>query len=935
MSPIRLTSKQTFMHFLRSFHWWKILPGSISAIAIGGAFQLGLFQDLEHLAYNALFRLRGSQPWSPSIAIIEVDETTLQALGQFPIPRRHYTTLLNQLATANPTAVVLDILFVEASPEDDALAQAMANQGHVVLPQSWDASGELLVPTPQLLEGAIGTGHVYMFADSDGVARTVQTALAGVPALSIVAADVHSLVYAEVEQPDLTRPFWINWPGPSETAEHYSLIDVLRGDVSLQRFQNKIVVIGVTAAATDSLKTPYDWNPPSSGVYFQAAAISNLLEGTMLYPVGKLWVLGVLMLGGPGLGWMLCRWTVGRQVMTWLGLSFVWPFVSVLFLHHYTLMPTATPIALFISTGVLVAVSEQWRTYLRLKQSEERYALAVSGSNEGIWDWDLTTQHVYFSPRWKATLGYAEHEIGTRPEDWFDRVHPDDQEGLRQAIATHLQGETDCLAHEYRMIHRDGSERWMLTRAVAIGDRHHPPRRMAGSQTDITERKQAQAQVLHNAYYDALTNLPNRVFLIDRLQRILDSHPPDSPVLLAVVLIDLDRFQLINNSFGNPGGDHLLIAVAQRFQNYLSSDQVLARVGSNEFAILLPEVRDPDEATQLTHRLQAALAQPFYLDQREVFITASMGIVVNSPHLNQPEHWLRDADTAMFHAKELGKSCFTIFRAEMRDRLLSRLQLENDLRHVLNEPGCPGLMLYYQPIVYLSTRQIVSFEALLRWQHPQRGLILPGEFIPMAEETGLIVPLGEWVLQRACRQMQRWTAQFPDKSQFCISVNLARKQFDVPNLPDIIRTTLDDASLDAAHLKLEITESTVMDNADDIITMLYQLRSLGIQLAIDDFGTGYSSLSYLRRFPIDSLKIDRSFVSTMAHENDSFTIVQTIVDLAHNLGLDVTAEGLETLEHSTQLQAIQCEYGQGYFFSHPVSAEKATRLLEDECASIR
>ncbi|MEM9447547.1 MAG: EAL domain-containing protein [Cyanobacteria bacterium P01_E01_bin.6] len=911
----------------------------LATVVVWAGWQVGWLQPLEDLAYVALFRLRGERSWNDTVVVIEINDATLQELGQFPIARQHYATLLNQLAPASSTTVVLDFLFVEPSEDDPQLARAMEQHGHVVLAQAWDAERRPMLPTPQLADAAIATGHVLKDESSDGIARYIRSDPGNIDAISVAALQAHQLVSpTPITSPVISDVLWINWPSSAAQAPHYSFIDVLYGAIPAQEFNNKIVFVGMNASAADPLKTPYDISPPTSGVYSHAAAVSNLLDNRLLWHTdrGYYWI---LWLGGPCLGWWLMRWRVGRQLLTWLGVSIIWCCLSAILFHSQYWIPTTTPIVLFMAMGGAIAVSEQWRTYVQLRCSEERYALAVNGSNEGIWDWDLSRHSLYLSPRWVQMVGIrpmisdiqlsSDGSLTASPQVWLTRVHPEDRAELERAIAQHIDQNTDYLEHEYRLIDDTGTIRWMLTRGVVTRNRHGIPLRMAGSQTDVTSRKDAETQLHQHIFYDALTGLPNRALFLAKLQDALAEIAPDHDVL-TVFLIDVDRFQLITNSLGHEWGDRVLIELGKRFQAVLSGADILARLGGDEYAVLSTNCQKIPQVHQFAETLQKSLSTPFFLNQREIFTSVSIGIVVNSRHYKQPEHWLRDADTALSNAKALGKNCYRLFQNRMRTVLIDRLELENDLRRVLSTPDCTGLVLHYQPIVYLKTGKIVGFEALVRWQHQQHGLIPPGRFIPMAEETGLIIPMGEWVLREACHQMKQWTMAFPQKPLFTVSVNLASKQCALPDLPMIVQSILTEASLDASRLKLELTESAIMDNATSIVQMLHDLRSLGLQLAIDDFGTGYSSLSYLRRFPIDNLKIDQSFVSNMEVEADSAKIIETIVDLAHSLGIDVTAEGLETLAHSTQLQSLQCEYGQGYFFSRPVDAEAATQLLIQE-----
>jgi diguanylate cyclase (GGDEF)-like protein len=447
-------------------------------------------------------------------------------------------------------------------------------------------------------------------------------------------------------------------------------------------------------------------------------------------------------------------------------------------------------------------------------------------------------------------------------------------------------------------------------------------------------------RALYDAFHDALTGLPNRALFTQKLQwasthRAVTPywlaklnypfHKDEAPAI-AVLLLGLDSFKTINDSFGHRVGDQLLVAMTKRLQTCLRPTDQLARVGGDEFAILRRDVQDPDEVTFLADQLQRQVTQPFKLNERELFATASIGIVIDrSDSKHQPEEILRDAHTALNRAKAAGKSRHEVFVTGMRLQVMTRLQLETDLRRAVQRQE---FQLRYQPIICLETGRIAGFEALVRWLHPERGFVAPSEFIPIAEETDLIIPLGRWILREACEQLRVWQDCFPKDPPLLVSVNLSGKQFSQHDLVEQVEQALSDTRLDGQSLKLEITESMAMTDVEATIALLQRLKALDLQLSIDDFGTGYSSLSYLHRFPTSTLKVDRSFVSRMGFESEDAHIVQTIIILGHNLGMDIVAEGVETAEQLSRLRALRCEYGQGYFFAQPLSAEAAEALLK-------
>jgi diguanylate cyclase (GGDEF)-like protein len=438
------------------------------------------------------------------------------------------------------------------------------------------------------------------------------------------------------------------------------------------------------------------------------------------------------------------------------------------------------------------------------------------------------------------------------------------------------------------------------------------------------ELEQSKEHFRHAAFHDALTGLPNRALLTDHLKLAIERGKQQKGHIFAVLFLDLDRFKNINDSLGHSNGDQLLVAIARRVEECLRPMDTVARLGGDEFAILLDGLEDFNDAIHVAERVQAELTRPFNLSGHEVYTTASIGIALSTTGYEDPENLLRDADIAMYRAKENGKARYELFDTVMHAHAVALLQLENDLRRAVEREE---FSVYYQPIVSLETDRLAGFEALVRWDHPERGIVAPGEFIALAEETGLITEIGQWVLRDACQQMRRWQWQAPVNRPLTLSVNLSSKQFTQPDIVEQVKRILLETDFDPRCLRLEITESVVMENAEQAASMLKQLRDLGVHLSIDDFGTGYSSLSYLHRFPVTTLKIDRSFISRMGAGDENSEIVKTIITLANNLGMEVVAEGIETEDQLAQLRALKCEYGQGYLFAKPVNAETAERLI--------
>jgi len=581
-----------------------------------------------------------------------------------------------------------------------------------------------------------------------------------------------------------------------------------------------------------------------------------------------------------------------------------------------------------IASGGVVAtytdITERNKAEERLRESEQRYALAAAGSNDGLWDWDLSRNAVFFSDRFKRMLGYVPEEFSDGPEEWISRLHPEDVQRFTAQLDAHLNGASSNFESEHRLRHRDESYRWMLARGLAVRDDKGAAFRIAGSLTDVTDRKRAEEQAVHDALHDTLTGLPNRTLFLERVRQALSRHRRSAAATFAVIYLDLDRFKVVNESLGHVHGDDMIIAAARRLEQHLKFGDTVARLGGDEFAILLEDVEDKTEAKAIADTLQKALSSPFVLGGKEIFSTASMGIAHSEDDYERPEEILRDSELAMYRAKERGKARAVVFETAMRGSALTPLDIETDLRRALDRGE---MTLAYQPIVSLASGRISGFEALVRWQHGQRGNVPPTEFIPLAEETGMIVELGEWVLRQACQQMMAWSREHPEVGQFEVSVNLSSRQFAQADLVRTVTKSLEGTGLEPERLKLEITESALMENAQRSAEMLRQLKALDIRVCVDDFGTGYSSLSYLHTFPIDTLKIDKSFVQDMGRNRQNLEIVRTIALLAQNLRLEVIAEGVETPEQLAQLRALGCGYAQGFMFSRPRSVEGVTRLL--------
>ncbi|MFL5249952.1 MAG: EAL domain-containing protein [Myxococcales bacterium] len=576
--------------------------------------------------------------------------------------------------------------------------------------------------------------------------------------------------------------------------------------------------------------------------------------------------------------------------------------------------------------GTLLDVTERRRTERALRDSEERYALAARGANDGLWDWDLVANRVYLSPRWKAMLGLGEGDIGGNPDGWLGRVHPDDHARLTADIAAHVEGRSAHLESEIRIRHADGTWRTMLVRGAAVRDASGKATRMAGSQTDITDRKRAEEKLLHDALHDGLTGLPNRALFMDRVGQAMAFQARRSDYRFAVLMLDVDRFKTVNESLGHAMGDRLLASVAKRVWRCVRPGDTVARLSGDEFAVLLEDYAVAEEPRRVADRIIAEMAAPHDLGGTEVFTSASVGVAVGRPELGKPEDLLRDADVALYRAKDLGRSRYVVYHPSMRTRAREQLQFETDLRRAL---GRNELRVVFQPIVSLTTGLPTGCEALVEWQHPGRGRIPPSDFIPMAEETGLILPIGNWVLRESCKQVKAWAGRCEAGPTPTVSVNLSARQLLHAELVDQVRAAISDAGIVPGQLRLEVTESVIMENAGPASLLLTQLKALGVHLLIDDFGTGYSSLSYLHNFRFDTLKIDRSFVSRIDTAQKNVEIVRTILSLSRALGMTAVAEGVETEGQVAQLQMLKCDSAQGFYFSRGLEGQLFGAMLSD------
>jgi PAS domain S-box-containing protein len=578
------------------------------------------------------------------------------------------------------------------------------------------------------------------------------------------------------------------------------------------------------------------------------------------------------------------------------------------------------------------------RVRRELAERDELFRLISENAADMIALVDLQGRRLYNSPAYEKVLGYSPDQLSSTSA--FEQIHPDDRERVKQAAEkARLSGVGQRL--EYRILHRNGSWRVLESIASAVKNERGETEKLVIVNRDITERRRAEEMLAHSAFHDALTNLPNRSLFLDRLQHAFALAKRHANYQFAVLSIDVDEFKMFNDSVGHRQGDELLIEIGKRLASSLrhndtvsrllpsessessSGDDTLARVGGDEFTVLLEDIHDPSDAIRVAERLQSALGVPFALNSQDIVLSASMGIALFTASCSKAEDLLRDADIAMYRAKRRGKARYEIFDTAIHGSALHRLKLETDLRKGVERKE---FRLHYQPIVSLKTGEVIGFESLVRWQTPE-GLLLPGQFIQVANETGLIIPINRAGLREACHQLQAWCARFPSGPTFSMSLNVSAREFAQPDLASDIALVLQQTGLEPHVLQFEIMETVVMEDAERASEVFSQLKALGVRLSIDDFGTGYSSLSRLQQFPVDTLKIDRSFISKMDTDTETREIVRIILMLAHSLGLKVVAEGTETAAQVKQLCDLNCEFAQGYFFARPADQESIQSLL--------
>ena len=554
-----------------------------------------------------------------------------------------------------------------------------------------------------------------------------------------------------------------------------------------------------------------------------------------------------------------------------------------------------------------------------VNQTQERYDLVFRGMNDGIWDWNLISNEIYYSPRWKSILGYKEDEISNTLDEWFDRVHHDDIERLKTQLVLHLSGKLPAFESEHRVLCADREYRWVLCRGTSMKNSQNSSYRIAGSITDINKTKTANFQLLKAVFHDELTGLPNRKKLNRQLEKLLSKSVDNQNAKFGLLFLDLDRFKQINDSLGHNVGDRLLEIVAKRLQLAVRLSDTVFRLGGDEFIVLLQDTQHIEELLHVVERIAETIDRPIQISGHEIFTSASIGVVFCQGQYSDSDSILRDADIAMYEAKAKPELQYAIFDSNMHSKVSSRMKLETELRRGVTQEE---FTLFYQPIFSPSHNRFVGAESLVRWNAPNGHLRGPGQFIDVAEETGLIIPISDYVLSQSCRQIQEWKRAGLIDDDFYLNVNISPKYISQPYFDEKVLGIYSNYQINPSTIRLEITENVFLKDREMASNKLQQLRDFGIKIYIDDFGTGYSSLSYLQNLPVDALKVDKSFVSKLVSDPINAQIIEVVLKLAQAMKISVVAEGVETTEQFAHLRKLGIDLMQGYMFSKPCPADE-------------
>jgi diguanylate cyclase (GGDEF)-like protein/PAS domain S-box-containing protein len=908
---------------------------------------------LDHIIYD--WHLNWwSRPPPDDILIVAIDEQSLSELGRWPWSRRFHAQLIDNLTAAGAQVIALDIVFAEPHENDPVgdklLAQSLKTSNRVVLPvilEELRSGGQLIevLPIPPLATAAAKLGHVDIALDRDGIVRsTYLKAGLGLPYWPTLALAMLNLAQPMVEtrlpgeQHARTQAFsqhtWIRnhrifipFAGPPGHFSTVSYVDILYNKLPATILQDKFVLVGATARGlTDALATPVSGlEQPMPGVEFNAHVLNTLRQD---FAIDSLPISWRMLLTGSLV--VFLPWIYAQLSLQQTGVTVMLAFFGILIMSvllsrvlHIWFPPAPVLLVLCLSYPLW-----SWRHLQMVMGSmfeeKQRTQVTLHAIGDGVITTNARGQIDHMNPKAEALTGWSLKEAQGQSLGSVLRLI-DEHHGTKIRNPVNLcveQNNTIELKKKVLLVDALGQTLTIRVSASPIRNRSGNLSGVVVAITDLSETRRLNQQLTYQTNYDLLTELPNRHLLRDRLtQAIACGHRNNRA--FALLLVDLDRFKTVNDSLGLAVGDRLLKAVAERLKQNRREEDTVARLGSDEFALILKNLSEQADAVSVAEKLLLAMEKPFHINDYEFFVSCSIGVSLFPEDGEEVEMLLKNADTALHQAKENGRNRIQLYAQSMNQQALSRLVMEHNLRHAL---GRQELEIHYQPQVELIHGQIIGVEALLRWRHPQLGLISPAEFIPLAEETGLIVSIGEWVLKTACIQGKSWQNQ--GLPPIRIAVNLSPRQFTQNNLIEMIKRTLAETGLEPQYLDLEITESLIVKNIDEVIPILHTLKAIGVQLSIDDFGTGYSSLNYLKRFPIDQIKIDKTFVRDINTDPDDSAIALAVIAMAHSMRLKVLAEGVETKTQLAFLKSNQCDEMQGFYLSCPLPVTETTHLLQ-------
>jgi len=912
-------------------------------------------QKWDNVIYDTYLKY-DSAPSPDDIVIVAIDEQSLVTFGRWPWPRMLHAELIDILHLADSKAVALNLIFSEPAPfnhqSDIVLADALRRHGSVILPvlpeEQPNAQFKESLPVTILATAAAGLGHVDMELDQDGVNRrvffraglgTTQWSQLALAMLELEDADIiHSINGLEKTAAPSVLGLWMRnysallpYAGPPGHFQRVSYADVLSGNVPPDTFRNKYVLVGATAAGLgDTLPTPVSgFGQAMPGVEIQANVLNALRRNTFVQPLNlpEQILLTVVIMLSSTLFWY-SRLSSRRSLFITISLL-VFPLVfSIVLLRslHIWFPPSAALFGLGLSY-LLWSWHHLVNTTRLLSEQKERAEVTLHSISDAVIATDARGYVEYINPTAELLTGWGrEQALGQAVNILFRVINEQSREKITDPVVRCLQTGESTPYPDYSAVLSQKNNEARAIRASAAPIRNEKGKVLGVVVvfSDVTEARCMAQQMEHQATHDALTNLPNRTLFQVQLQKAI-GRTIDSGQHLALLFIDLDRFKAVNDGLGHTCGDTMLKAVGMRLRASSRKDDMVARFGGDEFVIILESIyhETQETATAVAKKIRSTLEYPYTIEGREYFITASIGISLFPSDGQDAETLLTNADAAMYQAKEKGRNNIQYYSQDMNIHSRERLLLEEELRHAIERQQ---LVLHYQPQMEFKTGKVLGVEVLLRWQHPRFGLIAPARFISLAEETGLIVSIGRWVIQAAAAQSKSW--QDSGLPQLRMAVNLSPRQFMEEGVADMIARILEQNKLEPRYLELEITESLIMRDLDKTIDTLQSLKSMGVQLAIDDFGTGYSSLSYLKHFPIDCLKIDQSFVRDIDTNSSDAAITLAIIAMAHSMKLKVIAEGVETKEQFNYLKSHSCDEVQGYYFSRPLPANKIAGVLK-------